>query len=164
MYTDFPLVLLVPPVFPVLLVPSLFSLLTLFPRSPCTPCLAWVSGVSGGKGERWKRKRERAEGEKRLTQMLLLEPSTPTQHDSKPSNQNHIRSLGCQLHVSKSSLKINLTIRSWRAPVLVLLRFRFFWNLQWGVFAYLCWKTCRFWGIITCFRNCANVKSPTLCL
>ena len=25
-----------------------------------------------GKGERWKRKRERAEGEKRLTQMLLL--------------------------------------------------------------------------------------------
>ena len=39
--------------------------------------LAWVSGVSGGKGERWKRKRERAEGEKRLTQMLLLEPSTP---------------------------------------------------------------------------------------
>ena len=35
-----------------------------------------------GKRERWKRKRERAEGEKRLTQMLLLEPSTPTQHDS----------------------------------------------------------------------------------
>ena len=33
-----------------------------------------------GKGERWKRKRERGEGEKRLTQMLLLEPSTPTQH------------------------------------------------------------------------------------
>ena len=25
-----------------------------------------------GKGERWKRKRERSEGEKRLTQMLLL--------------------------------------------------------------------------------------------
>ena len=39
--------------------------------------LAWVSGVSGGKGERWKRKRERGEEEKRLTQMLLLEPSTP---------------------------------------------------------------------------------------
>ena len=35
-----------------------------------------------GKGERWDRKREGAEGEKRLTQMLLLEPSTPTQHDS----------------------------------------------------------------------------------
>ena len=79
-----------------------------------------------GKGERWKRKRERAEGEKRLTQMLLLEPSTPTQHDSIPSNQNHFRSLGCQLHVSKSSPKINLTLRSGRAPVLVLLRFRFF--------------------------------------
>ena len=31
-----------------------------------------------GKGEKWKRKRERGEGEKRLTQMLLLEPSTPT--------------------------------------------------------------------------------------
>ena len=59
-----------------------------------------------GKGERWKRKRERGEGEKRLTQMLLLEPSTPTQHDSIPSNQNHLR--------------------SGRAPVLVLLRFRFF--------------------------------------
>ena len=79
-----------------------------------------------GKGERWKRKRERAEGEKRLTQMLLLEPSTPTQHDSISSNQNHFRSLGCQLHVSKSSPKINLTLRSGRAPVLVLLRFRFF--------------------------------------
>ena len=51
--------------------------------------LAWVSGVSGGKGEIWKRKRERAEGEKCLTQMLLLEPSNPTQHDSIPSNQNH---------------------------------------------------------------------------
>ena len=59
-----------------------------------------------GKGEKWKRKRERGEGEKRLTQMLLLEPSTPTQHDSIPSNQNHLR--------------------SGRAPVLVLLRFRFF--------------------------------------
>ena len=45
-----------------------------------------------GKGERWKRKRERAEGEKRLTLMLLLEPSTPTQHDSIWSNQNHFRS------------------------------------------------------------------------
>ena len=63
-----------------------------------------------GKGERWKRKRERAE-EKRLTQMLLLEPSTPTQHDSIPSNQNHFRSLGCQLHVSKSSPKINLNLQ-----------------------------------------------------
>ena len=79
-----------------------------------------------GKGERWKRKRERAEGEKCLTQMLLLEPSTPTQHDSKPSNQNHFRSLGCQFQVSKSSPKINLTLRSGRAPVLVLLQFRFF--------------------------------------
>ena len=88
--------------------------------------LASVSSVSGGKGERWKRKRERAEGEKRLTQMLLLEPSTPTQHDSIPSNQNHFRSLGCQLHVSKSSPEINLTLRSGWAPVPVLLRFRFF--------------------------------------
>ena len=79
-----------------------------------------------GKGERWKRKRERAEGEKRLTQMFLLEPSTPTQHDSIPSNQNNFRSLSCQLHVLKSSPKINLTLRSYRAPVLVLLRFRFF--------------------------------------
>ena len=79
-----------------------------------------------GKGERWKRKKERAEGEKRLTQMLLLEPSTPKQHDSIPSNQNHIRSLSCQLHVSKSSPEINLTVRSCRAPVLVLQRFRFF--------------------------------------
>ena len=79
-----------------------------------------------GKGEKRKRKRERGEGEKRLTHMLLLEPSTPTRHDSIPSNQNHFRSLGCQLHVSKSSPKINLTLRSGRAPVLVLLRFRFF--------------------------------------
>ena len=70
--------------------------------------------------------RERVEGEKRLTQMLLLEPSAPTQHGSIPSNQNHFRSLGCQLHVSKSSPKINLTLRSGRAPVFVLLRFRFF--------------------------------------
>ena len=62
-----------------------------------------------GKGEKWKRKRKRGEGKKRLTQMLLLEPSTLTQHDSIPSNQNHFRSLGCQLHVSKSSPKINLT-------------------------------------------------------
>ena len=60
-----------------------------------------VSGVSGGKGERWKRKMERAEGEKRLTQMLLLEPSIPTQHDSIPSNQNHFRSLGCQLQKAR---------------------------------------------------------------
>ena len=77
------------------------------------------------KGERCKRKRERAEGDKRLTQMLLLEPSTPTQHDSIPSNQNHFRSLS-YLHVSNSSPKITLTLWSGRAPVLVLLRFRFF--------------------------------------
>ena len=83
-----------------------------------------------GKGERWKRKKERAEGEKRLTRMLLLEPSTPTEHDSIPSNQNHFRSLGCQLHASKSSPKINLTLRFGRGPVFVLLRFRFFLNLQ----------------------------------
>ena len=135
-------------------------------RGPPSPyaLVAWVSGVSGGKGEKWKRKRERAELDKRLTQMLLLEPSTPTQHDSIPSNQNHIRSLGCQLHLSKSSPnKVNLTLRSGRAPVLVLLRFRFFWNLQWGVFEYLKWKTYRFWGIITCFRNCANVRCPENC-
>ena len=69
-------------------------------------------------------KRERAEGEKGLTQMLLLEPSTPTQHNSIPSN--HLRSLSCQLHVSKSSPKINLTIRAGRARVLVLLLFRIF--------------------------------------
>ena len=35
-----------------------------------------------GKGGKMEAKRERAEGEKRLTQMLLLEPSIPTQHDS----------------------------------------------------------------------------------
>ena len=84
-------------------VPSFF----LFPAPPTFLALAWVSGVSWGKGEKWKRKRERTEGEKRLTQMLLLGPPTPTQHDSIPSNQNYFRSLGCQLHVSKSSLKIN---------------------------------------------------------
>ena len=83
---------------------------SLIPVNFFTYALAWVSGVSGGKREKWKRKRERAEGKKRLTQMLLLEPSTPTQHDSIPSNQNHIRSLGCQLHLSKSSPKINLTL------------------------------------------------------
>ena len=43
--------------------------------------LAWVSGVSGENGKDGSEK-GRAEGEKRLTQMLLLEPSTPTQHDS----------------------------------------------------------------------------------
>ena len=59
--------------------------------------IAWVSGVSGGKEGREKRKRESAKGEKCLTQMLSLEPSTPTQHDSIPSNQNHFLSLGCQL-------------------------------------------------------------------
>ena len=90
-----------------------------------------MSGVSGGKGERWKWKRERAEEEKRLTQMLLLEPSTSTLHDSIPSNQNHTGSLGCQLHVSKRLPKTNLTLRSGRATVLLLLWFRFFWNLQW---------------------------------
>ena len=37
---------------------------------------------------------ERAEGEKRLTQMLLLEPSTPTEHDSIPSNQNQLPVIG----------------------------------------------------------------------
>ena len=58
--------------------------------------------------------------------MLLLEPSTPTQYDSIPSNQNHFQSLDCQVHVSKSSPKINLTFLSGRAPVLVLLRFHFF--------------------------------------
>ena len=93
--------------------------------------VAWVSGVSGGKGERWKWKRERAEEEKRLTQMLLLEPSTSTQHDSIPSNQNHTGSLGCQLHVSKRLPKTNLTLRCGRATVLLLLWFRFFWNLRW---------------------------------
>ena len=90
-----------------------------------------MSGVSGEKGERWKWKRERAEEEKRLTQMLLLEPSTSTLHDSIPSNQNHTGSLGCQLHVSKRLPKTNITLRSGGATALVLLRFRFFWNLQW---------------------------------
>ena len=42
--------------------------------------------------------------------MLLLEPSTPTQHDSIPSSQNHCRSLGCQLP----------SLRYGRASVLVL--------------------------------------------
>ena len=90
--------------------------LMLSPESPrknkLLQLITWVSGVSGGKGERWKRKREIAEGEKRLTQMLLMKPSTPTQHDSIPSNQNQFRSLGCQLHLSKRSPKINLTLRS----------------------------------------------------
>ena len=99
-----------------------------------------------GKGERWKQKLERGEGEKRLTQMLLLEPSTPTQHDSIPSNQNHFRSLGCQLHVSKSSPKINLTLRSGplsgQAPELVLLRFRFFLKPPMRSFRILVLKTC----------------------
>ena len=60
-----------------------------------------VSGVSGGKGERWKRKMARAEGEKSLTQMLLLKPSTHTQHDSILSNQSHFRPLGCQLQKAR---------------------------------------------------------------
>ena len=51
--------------------------------------------------------------------MLLLEPSTSTQHDSISSNQNHTGSLGCQLHVSKRLPKTNLTLRSGRATVLV---------------------------------------------
>ena len=63
--------------------------------------LAWVSGVSGGKRERWKRKRERAEG----AQMLLLEPSTPTQHDSISSNQNQFRLLGCRQAVCVTTHK-----------------------------------------------------------
>ena len=99
-----------------------------------------------GKGERWKQKLERGEGEKRLTQMLLLEPSTPTQHDSIPSNQNHFRSLGCQLHVSKSSPKINLTLQSGplsgQAPELVLLRFRIFLKPPMRSFRILVLKTC----------------------
>ena len=117
-----------------------------------------------GKGERWKRKRERAEGEKRLTQILLLEPSTPTQHDSIPSNQNHFRSLGCQLHVSKSSPKINPTLRSGRAPVLVLLRFRFFLKPSMRSFRILVMLNLPFLRNYTCFRNCASVRLPTLCL
>ena len=111
-----------------------------------------------------KRKREGAEGEKRLTQMLLLEPSTPTQHDSIPSNQNHFRSLGCQLHVSKRSPKINLILRSGRAPVLVLLRFRFFLKPSMRSFRILVMFNLPFLSNYTCFRNCASVRSPTLCL
>ena len=65
----------------------------------------------------------------------------------------------------KKLAKINLTTRSGRALVPVLLLFRFFWNLQWGVFESFSWKTCRFWTcFITCVRNCASVRSPTLCL
>ena len=48
--------------------------------------VAWVSGVPKG-----KRGRREAKGKERLTQTLLLEPSTPTQHDSIPSNQKHFR-------------------------------------------------------------------------
>ena len=118
--------------------------------------LAWVSGVSGGKGERWKRKRERAEG----AQMLLLEPSTPTKHDSKPPNQNHFRSLGCQLHVSKSSPEINLTLRSGWAPVPSLLRFRSFLKPPMRSFRILVMEN------LPCLRNdnMFRVRSPTLCL
>ena len=39
---------------------------------------------------------------------------------------NRLVQLGAGWRVSKSSLKINLALRSDRAPVLVLLRFRFF--------------------------------------
>ena len=65
-----------------------------------TLALAWVSGLSGGKGERWKRKRERAEGGKRLTQMLLLEPSTPHSmiryHPIKITSGHWVVSFTCQ--------------------------------------------------------------------
>ena len=127
--------------------------------------ITWVSGVCGGKGERWKRKREIAEAEKRLTQMLLLKPSTPTQHDSIPSNQNHFRSLGCQLHMSESSPKINLTLRSDRPPVLVclgLLRFLFFLKPSMRSFRILVMENLPFLRNYKMFRNCASVRSPTL--
>ena len=70
------------------------------------------------KGERWRRETPDTD--------VFTGAFHPTQHDSMPSNQNNLRSLSCQLHVSKSSPKINLTLRSYRAPVLVLLPFRFF--------------------------------------
>ena len=118
--------------------------------------LAWVSGVSGGKGERWKLKRERAEG----AQMLLLEPSTPTRDDSIPPNQNHFRSSGCQLHVSKSSPEINLTLRSGWVPVPVLLRFRSFLKPPMRSFRILVMEN------LPCLRNdnMFRVRSPTLSL
>ena len=86
-------------------------------------CSLSIRRFWGKRGKMEAKKGETPEAEKRLTQMLLPEPSTPTQHDSIPSNQNHFRSLGCQLHVSKSSPKINLTLRSGRAPMIVLLPF-----------------------------------------
>ena len=87
---------------------------------PCFPVrkgLAWVSGVSGWKGERWKRKRERAEGEKRLTQMFLLEPSTPTQHDSITCNQNNFLSL---LPLPPPPSKISSPLAPWEDLILRL--------------------------------------------
>ena len=144
------------------------AVFTVFTSSPLNSPFSLRPSLSircfWGKGERWKRKRERGEGEKRLTQTLLLEPSTPTQHDSIPSNQNHFWSLGCHLHVSKSSPKINLTLRSDRAPVLVLLRFRFFLKPPMRSFWILVMENLPFLRNYTCFRNCATVRSPTLCL
>ena len=86
-----------------------------------------IRRFSGKRGKTEAKKGESGRRESPDTDAFTaLELSTPIQRDSIPSNQNHFRSLGCQLHVSKNSPKINLTLRSGRAPVLVLLRFRFF--------------------------------------
>ena len=88
--------------------------------------LAWVSGVSGEKGKDGSDKRRDLKERNAWHRCFYWSLPPPKQHDSIPSNQNHFRSLGCQLHVSKSSPKINLTLQFGRGPVFVLLRFRFF--------------------------------------
>ena len=75
--------------------------------------IAWVSGVSGDKGKDGSKKGSEVKERNTWHRCFLLEPSTPTQHDSIPSNQNHFRSLGCQLHVSKSSPKIKSHFTVW---------------------------------------------------
>ena len=107
--------------------------------------LAWVSGVSGEKG---KDGSEKGESWRRET------PDT----DSF-TGAFHPHTALFDTIQSKSLSFIELS-----ASVLVLLRFPFFLKPSMRSFRILVMLNLPFLRNYTCFRNCASVRSPTLCL
>ena len=86
--------------------------------------LAWVSGVSGEKGKNGREKgrevKERNAWHRCFYWSLPPSHSMIQYHPIKITSGHRVVSFTCQ------KAKINLTLRSGRAPVLVLLRFHFF--------------------------------------
>ena len=135
--------------------------------SVSTNFVAWVSGVSGERGKNGSEKgREREIGrevKERNAWHRCFYWSLPPSHSMiqyhpiKITSGHRVVSFTCQ------KAKINLTLQSGRAPVLVLLRFRFFLKPPMRSFRILVMENLPFSrNYNICFKNCASERSPTL--